>query len=149
MLCKILAFFIRLLGCPRQARYRLAFTVGGIRITGDNLMARMNNEQTIEASINPTYTDGDGNQQPARIDGPASFSIDPVDAGTFEQLTDTSARFTPTAGFVGAAQVLIIVDADLDEDETRELTASGALEIITREQEATQVEVIFGEPVDQ
>ena len=55
-----------------------------------------------------------------------------------------SARFTPATGFTGAVQIVVTADADMDEGETRELTASGALEILNPE--AQNLEVTFGEP---
>lgn len=138
-LCHILRVLCELLGCS-PAGLQLSYTAGNIKISGANLMARMTNEQTIEVSVNPTTSTGN----PASIDGPAAFTVDPAEAGTFEQLSDTSARFTPSAGFTGAAQVVVTVDADLDEGEVRELTASGALEILSPE--AQNLEVTFGEP---
>lgn len=127
----------RLLGCPRKP-LQLSYRAGNITITGVNLMARMNNEQTIEVSVTPRTADGN----PAAVDGPARFSADPA-IGAFEQLTDTSARFTPDVGALGAAQIVVVVDADLGEG-VRELTASGALEIVSPEAET--LEVTFGEP---
>ena len=129
-----------LLGCRRpRAGLGLTYIAGGIPISGENLMARITTEQTIEVSVNPTTAAGN----PATIDGDAVFSADPASAGSFEQLSPTSARFTPS-GETGAVQILVEVDADLDEGETRTLTASGALEILSPE--AENLEVVFGEP---
>lgn len=103
-------------------------------------MARITTDQTIVISIAPLTSSG----APANIDGNASFR-DESQLGTFEQLSPTSARYTPI-GQAGAALIVVTADADLDGDETRELTASGALEIILPEDEATTLEVTFSDP---
>jgi hypothetical protein len=103
-------------------------------------MARMNNEQTIEISIQPLTAKGN----PAPIDGNAGFTADPADAGSFEQLSDTSARFTPATGFTGAVQIVVSADAEMDEG-VRTITASGALEVLAVE--ADHFEVSFADPV--
>ncbi|HEU4499887.1 MAG TPA: hypothetical protein VFR60_11175 [Sphingomicrobium sp.] len=139
ILCSILKLVCNLLGCS-PASLQLSFIAGNIRISGVELMSRMNNEQTIDVSVSPRT--GSGN--PASLDGPASFTVDPAEAGSFEQLSDTSARFTPASGFTGAAQVVVTADADMDPGEERHLTASGALEILAPE--AENLEVTFGEP---
>lgn len=135
--------FFRLLcelfGCPR-ASLKLSFTAGTIRISGEHLMARITTDQTIVVSVQPLNAAG----EPANIDGNATFT-ESSGFGSFEQLSPTSARFTPN-GTPGATQIKVTADADLDEGETRTLEASGALEIILPEQEATRLEVTFGEP---
>lgn len=105
-------------------------------------MARITTDQTIVVSIEPQTASGN----PASIDGNAEFSInDLYDYGSFEQLSPTSARFTPS-GRTGAVQVRVVADADLDAGETRHLEASGALEIVTPEEEATVMAISFGSP---
>lgn len=128
-----------LLGCSR-ARSQLYFMAGTIKISGENLMARMNNEQTIPIGIDPRTTSGN----PAQIDGNANFAVDPPEAGTFEYSSATQAVFTPAAGFTGAVLVTSAPDADLDAGEERILPASGALEITSPE--ASTAEIVFGEP---
>jgi hypothetical protein len=129
-----------LLGCSRP-RSQLYFIAGTIKISGDKLMARMNNEQTITIGIEPKTASGN----PAQIDGNANFAVEPAEAGSFAYTSDTEAVFTPAPGFTGAVLVTASPDADLDEGEERILPASGALEITTAE--AQTAEIVFGTPV--
>lgn len=106
-------------------------------------MSRINTDQTIVVSIDPKTASGNS----ANIDGDATFrAVNSTGAttGSFEQLSPTSARFTPTQ--TGAIQIKVSADADLDEGEVRTLQASGALEVVTPEEEATTLSVTFGEP---
>lgn len=105
-------------------------------------MARMTDQQTIQISIQPKSASG----EPARVDGDATFT-DTNGLGTFRQIDSLVAIYTPHT--IGATQIVVTVDADLDAGEERILTASGALEIIRAEEEATTMEVVFGEPEDR
>lgn len=101
---------------------------------------RINTNQSVVVSINPKTASG----QPANIDGDAEFTT-AYGLGSFERLSPTSARFTPNGG-VGAEHIGVTADADLDDGEVRTLQASGVLEIVTPEQEATTMEIVFGDP---
>lgn len=106
-------------------------------------MARITTDQTIVVSINPVTASG----APANIDGDASFSAlhgSGGNAGSFEQISPTSARYTPV--HPGIIQIGVTLDADLDSDETRTLNGSGLIEVILPEEEATSFAVVFGDP---
>lgn len=138
---KIVKFLCRLLGCcAPTARLRFSLDGAQFSVEGESLEVSMNNEQTIVASIAPKTKQGN----PATIDGSANFSAEPPEAGTFEQVSRLSARFKPATGFVGAVQVNVTADADLDEGETRTIQASGAINVTSAEAET--LEVSFGEP---
>lgn len=97
-------------------------------------MARITSDRSVVISVNPKTASGN----PASIDGNAVFGQS-TRLGTFEQLSPTSARFTPT-GDLGVTQITATVDADLDEGEVRTLEASGALEIVAPEAETLELQ---------
>ena len=100
----------------------------------------INTDQSIPVSVSPKTAAG----ADANIDGDAVFSTSPSGRGSFERVSATSAIFTPSG--VGPLQIKAEIDADLDEGETRKLTAYGSLVVINPEEEATTFSVDFGQP---
>lgn len=101
---------------------------------------RINTSQTVVVSIEPKTASGN----PANIDGDAEFTT-AYNLGTFERLSPTSARFRPNGG-VGAEQIGVTADADLDDGDVRTISGSGVIEIVTPEEEATTFEIVFSDP---
>jgi hypothetical protein len=121
----------------------MSFTIRGITFSGDNIMAdRITTDETVVVSVTPMT--GQDPPQPANVDGDVLF-VDESGLGTFTQIDALSARYTPN-GTPGAARFVAVADADMDDGETRELRASGVLEIILPEDEATTLQLTIGDP---
>lgn len=99
-------------------------------------MARITTEQMITVTVAPKTATG----KPATIDGEVNFvSSDPT-VILVERTSATSARCVAIT--TGVAQITATFDADMDVGESRELSASGALEVIAAEAETA--EIVFG-----
>ena len=123
----------------RHPKGRLRFWTGPQSfIEGDNLVARINTEQKVKVTVAPKTAGG----HDAPIDGAVSFTSHNESVASIEVIDDLSA-FVVGVG-VGAALITATFDADMDEGENREITATGAIEVVAAEAETA--EVVFGEP---
>jgi uncharacterized protein YjdB len=101
-------------------------------------MARITNEQQVAVSVAPKTAAG----RPAAIDGIVSWaSSDPLVA-TVTSTGPLSALVVAVGA--GVAQISAVFDADLDEGEVREITRTGAIEVVNAEAEGA--EIVFGAP---
>lgn len=103
-------------------------------------MARLTNEQKVRVTVSPKT----GGGHAAKIDGAVKFTSSDESVATVEAIDDTSATVTAVAP--GVAQITASFDADLG-DGVREITASGAVEVV--EAEAATGEIVFGDPENQ
>lgn len=101
---------------------------------------RITTAQRVTVSLTPMKADG----TPARIDGDVRFTADPPGVVEIERIDATSAYLKGVRN--GVTQIRAIADADLDAGEERYLDASGALEVVNAEEEATTLALTFGEP---
>lgn len=124
---------------PIKPRKRFVFRwATGIQSYVEGLMARITNEQQVAVSVAPKTAAG----RPAVIDGDVAFASSDPTVATVEstgQLTGLVRAVGP-----GVAQITAVFDADLDVGEVREITMSGAVEVVAAEAETA--EIVFGEP---
>jgi hypothetical protein len=104
----------------------------------EGLMARITTEQQVTVSVAPKTLAG----RPAAIDGDVAFT-------SSDELVATVTATGPLSALVkavgpGVAQIVAKFDADLDDGEVREVTASGAIEVVAAEAETA--EIVFGAP---
>lgn len=104
------------------------------------VMARLTTEEIVSASV--TYLTAKGN--PAPIDGAVVWTSSDEAVATVAADPADSKNATVTAVAPGVCQITAVADADMDEGETREVTASGAIEVVAAE--AQQAEIVFGTP---
>jgi hypothetical protein len=110
----------------------------GIQSFIEGKMARLTNEQQVSVTVAPKTAAG----RPASIDGNVAWS-------SSDEAVCTVASSGPLTGLVvavapGVAQITAVFDADLDVGETREITMSGAVEVVAAEAETG--EIVFGTP---
>ena len=110
----------------------------GIQSYVEGLMARITTEQQVSVSVAPKTAAG----RPAAIDGDVQFSSSDESVATVTSTGPTSALVKAVGP--GVAQIVAAFDADLDEGEVREITASGAIEVVGAEAETA--EITFGDP---
>jgi hypothetical protein len=104
----------------------------------EGLMARITTEQQVAVSVAPKTLAG----RPAAIDGDVVFA-------SSDEAVATVTSTGPLAALVkavgpGVAQIVAKFDADLDAGELREITATGAIEVVAAEAETA--EIVFGTP---
>jgi uncharacterized protein YjdB len=110
----------------------------GIQSFVEGKMARLTNEEQVSVTVAPKTAAG----RPATIDGNVAWA-------SSDEAVCTVASTGPLTGLVvavgpGVAQVTAVFDADLDVGETREITMSGAVEVVAAE--AATGEIVFGTP---
>lgn len=126
-------------------QFSLHFRNEGIKITGENLMLKIKPGQQAEVKL--IAKDRFGNE--VEIDS-AEWSVD-NDLVTLETIGDSeTARTLKVSKTIGRGRpltgfVTVVADADLDEDETREIT--GVLPFVI-EAEAEVIELDASEPED-
>lgn len=103
-------------------------------------MARITTEQKVRVTVQPLTASG----KPAKIDGSVKFTSSDEAVASVTAENATSATVVAVAE--GAAQIVATFDADLGEG-VREITASGALEVVSPEAESA--EIVFGTPEPQ
>lgn len=101
-------------------------------------MARLTNEQQVSITVVPKTAGG----RVATIDGDVMFTSSDETVATVTSTGPTTAMVVAVGP--GASQILAVFDADLDNDELREVTLSGAVEVVPAE--AEQGEIQFGVP---
>lgn len=101
-------------------------------------MARLTNEQRVSITVAPKTATG----KVAAIDGDVTFVSSDEAVATVTSTGPMSAMVVAVAP--GVCQITATFDADLDEGEVRELSASGAVEVVAAEAETA--EIVFGEP---
>lgn len=101
-------------------------------------MARITNEQQVPISVEPKTAAG----RPAAIDGAVVFSSSDEAVATVTSTGLTTAMVVAVGA--GVAQISAVFDADLDVGELREITATGAIEVVNAEAETA--EITFGTP---
>jgi hypothetical protein len=104
----------------------------------EGLMARITTEQQVAVSVAPKTLAG----RPAAIDGVVAFSSSDEAVAAVVSTGPTSALVKAVGP--GVAQIVAKFDADLDAGELREVTASGAIEVVAAEAETA--EITFGTP---
>lgn len=104
----------------------------------EGLMARITNEQQVPVTVAPKTAAG----RPAAIDGAVVFSSSDPAVCTVESTGALTAMVTAVAP--GVAQITAVFDADLDAGEVREITMTGAVEVVAAEAETG--EIVFGTP---
>lgn len=101
-------------------------------------MARLTNEQQVPITVVPLTAGG----RVATIDGDVVFTSSDPAVATVES-TGSLTALVKAVG-VGATQIVAVFDADLDVGEIREVTFSGAVEVVAAEAETGVIE--FGQP---
>lgn len=135
---------VNVFGCgpqyPRiRARKSFAFRWStGKQSFVEGNMARITNEQQIAITVVPRTAAG----RVAAIDGDVIFTSSDETVATVTSTGPNSALVVAVG--VGATQIVATFDADLDEDETREIVLSGAVEVVAAEAEQGVIE--FGTP---
>lgn len=104
-----------------------------------NMALVLTDEQKVGLSLAPRTAAGN----PASLDGAPVWSVsDPAVLDLV--VSDDGLSATVSAKGLGAAQVSVVADADLDSDETRELT--GVLDVLVVAAEAATLGVTAGIP---
>jgi len=102
-------------------------------------MARLTIEEKFtNVTVNPKTAKGN----PAPIDGSVVWTSSDDAVATVISTGPTTAEVVAIAP--GVVQITAVFDADMDEGETREVTASGAVEVVAAE--AQTGEIVFGDP---
>jgi hypothetical protein len=130
-----------LCGCfcrHRHPKARLRFWIDAQSfIEGDNLVARINTEQKVKVTVAPKTAGG----HDAPIDGGVTFTSDNPDIASIEVIDNLSAFVHGVA--IGAALITAEFDADMG-DGVRDITATGAIEVVAAE--AATAEIVFADP---
>lgn len=103
-------------------------------------MARLTNEEIVSASV--SFLTAKGN--PAPVEGDVVWTSSDVAVATVAADPADSKNAVVTAVGLGVCQIVATADADMDVGEVREVTASGAIEVVAAE--AQQAEIVFGTP---
>jgi len=102
-------------------------------------MARLTTEEVFEqATVHPVTA----KRKPAPIDGAVVWTSSDEAVATVTSVDDVTARIAPVAP--GVCQITAVCDADMDPSEERQITATGAIEVVAAE--AVTVEIDFGTP---
>jgi hypothetical protein len=128
-------------GCRRKLKPRKRFVfrwATGTQSFVEGLMARITNEQQVSATVAPKTAAG----RPATIDGAVAWSSSDPAVATVESTGPLTGLVKAVAP--GVAQIFAVFDADLDVGEVREITLTGAIEVVAAE--AQTAEILFGEP---
>lgn len=126
----------------RRPRYRLRFWIGPQTFfEGDKIVMRINTEQKVTVTVAPKTAGGN----PAPIDGAVNFTSDNEAVARIEVIDNLSANVVAVGP--GAALITATFDADMDEGEDRNITATGAIEVVAAEAETA--EIVFGEAQPQ
>lgn len=110
----------------------------GIQSFVEGLMARITNEQQVSATVAPKTAAG----RPAAIDGAVAWSTSDAAVATVESTGDLTGLVKAVGP--GVCQISAVFDADLDQGEVREITLTGAIEVVNAEAETG--EITFGAP---
>jgi hypothetical protein len=132
--------------CPKKPKYKHFFRLWtgpqsffDIPAKGQK-MARLTTEEVVSAQV--SFVTAKGN--PAPVEGDVVWtSSDESVATVVADATDTK-KAVVTAVAPGVAQITAVADADMDVGEVREVTASGAIEVVAAE--AQTAEIVFGTP---
>lgn len=124
---------------PRRARLRVWISNASF-IEGDNLVMRITSEQKVKVTVAPKTAGG----HDATIDGDVAFTSSDDTVARIDPIDGSSCYVTAVGP--GAAQISASFDADLGEG-VREITASGALEVVAAE--ADTAEIVFGDAEQQ
>lgn len=126
--------------CRRRPAFYLAFSLspGFAAITHGVIIMRLTTEQFALATLVALTASGNV----AAIDGDPTFTSSDENVARIERQEDGSFRVIAVGQ--GVAQIAAIADADLDDGEVREITATGAIEVVAPE--AASLELQFGEP---
>lgn len=101
-------------------------------------MARLTNEQQVGITVAPKTATG----KDAVIDGDVVFTSSDPAVATVTSTGPLAAMVVAVAP--GVCQITAVFDADLDVGEVREVTATGAVEVVGAEAETA--EIVFGAP---
>jgi hypothetical protein len=123
--------------CKAAKRFTLRWATGAQSFV-EGLMARITNEQQVPITVAPKTGAG----RPAAIDGAVAFSSSDPAVCTVAPTGALTAMVTAVAP--GVAQIVAKFDADLDAGEVREITMTGAVEVVAAEAETG--EIVFGTP---
>lgn len=128
-------------GCRRKIKPHKRFVfrwATGTQSYVEGLMARITNEQQVSATVAPKTAAG----RPAAIDGAVAWASSDPTIATVESTGTLTGLVKAVAP--GVAQIFAVFDADLDVGEVREITLTGAIEVVAAEAETG--EITFGAP---
>lgn len=124
---------------PKAKRFFVMRWHIGAQSFVEGKMARITNEQQVKVSVAPKTAAGN----PAKIDGPVAFTSSDDTVAVIVTVPEHNAAIVRAVG-PGVAQITAVFDADLDADEVREVTMTGAIEVV--EAEAVTAEIVFDAP---
>jgi hypothetical protein len=104
------------------------------------LMARLTTEEIVSAEV--AFLTAKGN--PAPVEGDVVWTSSDAAVATVVADPADSKKAVVTAVGPGVAQIVAVADADMDVGEVREVTASGAIEVVAAEAQTAQI--VFGTP---
>jgi hypothetical protein len=147
MFCTLIKYLSRLFCIENRQRVEAFLEIDFLnqtKIKATNIMARINNLQTVTVELKPLNRKGGAAAVQA---GSVAWASSDESVATITADPENELKATVTPVGLGVTQITVSADADLSEEGVREINGSAALEVVAAEAESFELD--FGEPQEQ